>query len=473
MKKEEGIRQFLIKHKDENPVSFHMPGHKGQKLYREFGYDEFLDNVMDLDITEIPGADNLFQTEGIIAETMKKYKKLYESKASYLLVNGSSGGLISAILSTVNPGKKLLMARNAHKSIFNALTLGNISPEYIYPEITEYGILGEIDQKKVEEALDKDPDIEAVIIPSPNYYGICSDVEGIAKVCHERDKILIVDQAHGAHLKFMARFGGELGKDYPDCAEDSGADIVINSVHKTLGSWTQSAVLNVMSDRVNRQILEDKLQTVESSSPSYPLMASLDINADMLINHGKELMNRWAENIEYFYANAYSIPGLKVLVPEGLDGTKINLDMSYYGIDGDRLEAYLNSKHIYPELVTGNIVMCMTGIGNTREDYDSLLRALLELVLTLRPAEKKPEQPKVLSKKLERKSIPLRKVSKKIDECEGLTAASSVIPYPPGIPIICPGEVYDREVIDFIKERRSLGEKVIGISEDNTVLVGE
>ena len=159
---------------------------------------------MDCDITEIPGADNLFQTEGIIAETMAKYRALYEVEQSYLLINGSSGGLIAAILTAVSKGGKLVMARNCHKSIFNALQLGDITPIYAYPETLEaYGVLGGISADEIARCLDENPEAEAVILPSPNYYGICSDIRAIAKVTHDRGKVLIVDQAHGAHLKLL------------------------------------------------------------------------------------------------------------------------------------------------------------------------------------------------------------------------------------------------------------------------------
>ena len=176
-----GIRQFLAEHAALEPVSFHMPGHKGSRIYRENGYGEFLDIIMDCDITEIPGADNLFQTESIIAETMEKYRQLYDVKKSYLLVNGSSGGLISAVLATVSRGGKLVMARNCHKSIFNALPLGDITPVYAYPQtIEEYGVLGGISAEEIAKCLDENPESEAVLVPSPNYYGICSDIKTIA-----------------------------------------------------------------------------------------------------------------------------------------------------------------------------------------------------------------------------------------------------------------------------------------------------
>lgn len=479
------ITTFLTEHADTNPVSFHMPGHKGSRIYRENGYGYFLDKIMDCDITEIPGADNLFQTEGIIAETMKKYERLYGVKKSYLLVNGSSGGLISAILACVRPGGKLIMARNSHKSIFNALGLASIEPVYAYPEEAEgCGILGEITAEEIVRCMDDNPDADAVILPSPNYYGICSNVRKIAEEVHKRGKVLIVDQAHGAHLRLFEKYAGsgagcacaECG--FPESAEKQGADIVINSIHKTLASFTQSALLNLTSDRVNPFVLEDKLQTIESSSPSYPLMATLDINADLLEKSGERLIREWAGNLEYFYNEAGRIPGLKVIIPQNLDRTKLNIDMSAYGINGNELEVLLMERDIFIELVTGNIVMCMTGIGNTRRDYERLIEALKEIAAKLgenkaggqaiRPAG----QPEVLTRVLEKKAVPVEKEFVLIDEAAGRVCGSSIIPYPPGIPIVCPGEVIDEAVIEYVKARRGAGEKVIGLTAEDTVCVG-
>lgn len=479
------ITTFLTEHADTNPVSFHMPGHKGSRIYRENGYGYFLDKIMDCDITEIPGADNLFQTEGIIAETMKKYERLYGVKKSYLLVNGSSGGLISAILACVRPGGKLIMARNSHKSIFNALGLASIEPVYAYPEEAEgCGILGEITAEEIVRCMDDNPDADAVILPSPNYYGICSNVRKIAEEVHKRGKVLIVDQAHGAHLRLFEKYAGsgagcacaECG--FPESAETQGADIVIDSIHKTLASFTQSALLNLTSDRVNPFVLEDKLQTIESSSPSYPLMATLDINADLLEKSGERLIREWAGNLEYFYNEAGRIPGLKVIIPQNLDRTKLNIDMSAYGINGNELEVLLMERDIFIELVTGNIVMCMTGIGNTRRDYERLIEALKEIAAKLgenkaggqaiRPAG----QPEVLTRVLEKKAVPVEKEFVLIDEAAGRVCGSSIIPYPPGIPIVCPGEVIDEAVIEYVKARRGAGEKVIGLTAEDTVCVG-
>lgn len=466
-----GISQFLLEHAKKEPTSFHMPGHKGAAVYIENGYGEFLRHMMDCDITEIPGADNLFQTEGIIKTTMERYRALYEAKESYLLINGSSAGLIAAILTCVPQGGEIIVARNCHKSIFNGVSMAGANPVYAYPElVSDYQISGEITAAEIRRCLAEHAQSAAVILPSPNYYGICSDIKGIAETVHDAGKILIIDQAHGAHLKFFDRYvGGE-----PKAAENLGADIVINSIHKTLASFTQSAVVNLCMDKVDKYLFEDKLQLIESTSPSYLLMASLDINADLLETKGGELIRTWEENLQYFYEKAALIKGLRVMTHPLLDHTKINLDMSAYGIDGLTLEALLMERNIFVELVTGNIVMCMTGIGNKRCDFDKLLDALQEIALNRQiTINSAPAKQRLTQKKLIQKGLPQQKERVALAEAEGRVCASSIIPYPPGIPLICPGEVIDREVLDYVADLRDKGEKVIGIDDQGRVVVGK
>lgn len=468
------IHDFLVNHAKEKSVSFHMPGHKGAAIYKRFGYDGFLTHFMDCDITEITGADNLFQAEGILKEAQVAYARLYDSKKSYLLINGTSGGIIASVLAAVPKGKKLIMARNCHKSVFNALTLADAQPLYAYPElIAPYGISGAIPPGEIEELLENNPDAEAVILPSPNYYGICSDIEAIAEIVHRYGKILIVDQAHGAHLKLFRKFGI---KGSPKSAEESNADIIINSIHKTLASYTQSAVLNLNSDRVSHYTLEDKLQCIESTSPSYLLMASLDINAGILQNHGLEIMAEWADYLDYFYEEASKIKGLELMgqLPE-MDWTKINFSFSSLGISGAELEKILLERKIFIELYTGDLVMCMTGIGNTKEDVDKLLKALQDISESKAGgsvAASKEKNNLLAFRRSKIYELPREKVWCDLLAAEGRICASSVIPYPPGIPLVCPGEKFEKDILLYIKSLRENNEKVIGVNERGQVFVG-
>ena len=468
---ERPIISFLTEHADKHTVSFHMPGHKGSAIYKKFGYTEFLEKMMDCDITEIIGADNLFQTEGILKAAQEEYAKLYGVKRAYMLVNGTSGGVIAAIMASVPKGGKLVMARNSHKAIYNALLLADIQPVYAYPEmIEEYGISGEITAEEITRCLDENPDASAVILPSPNYYGICSDIRKIAEIVHARGKILIVDQAHGAHLKFFSDCGFS---DMPQSAEEQGADIAVNSIHKTLASFTQSAALTFNSDLLDHYTLEDKLQMIQSTSPSYILMGSLDINADIIKNHKEEVFTAWHDALAYFYAEAENISGLAVIRDAKLDFTKINLDMSAYGLSGAELEHLLMEKGIYAELTTGNILMCMTGIGNTKEHMDRLLAALKEIAASHPLVEgKKQTPPAVLEARFELCAVPAKKERIPLEMGAGRICASSIIPYPPGIPFICPGERITEEVITYIAALREAGEKVIGVNAEGEIVVG-
>jgi lysine decarboxylase len=342
-----------------------------------------------------------------------------------------------------------------------------MQPAYIYPElIGEYGISGEVTPQEVERAIAENPGAGSIILPSPNYYGICSDIKAIAEVAHRHGKILIVDQAHGAHLKWL---------NGPECAEAAGADITINSIHKTLGSFTQSAVLNLNSKLVDRYLLEDKLQAIQSTSPSYLLMTSLDINAKLLDEHQESLIDDWNRNLDFAYAELAKIPDLRVISGlDNLDRSKINLDTTAWGITASELEEMLMEKGIYCELTTGNILMLMTGIGNRRSDFERLLEALKEIRAGLEIPET-PAEPTAgrLPGRKEIFPIPKKKKRVKLEDAAGLICAGSIIPYPPGIPFVCPGEQITADIIRYIKAMRVNGEKVIGVNDKGEVLVGK
>lgn len=481
----ETLTAFLEEHRKENPVSFHMPGHKGRRFYGKYAPEAavLFDRSPDYDITEIPGADNLFQPETVIRRVMDRYRSLYESRETYLLVNGSSAGLMAAILTAVPQGGKLIMARNCHKSVFNGARLGGITPVYAWPEIIEeYGICGEVTAEEVERAVSEAPEASAVLVTSPNYYGICSDIEAIARVAHRHGMVLIVDQAHGAHLPFMNK---------KLAAERGGADIVIDSTHKTLASFTQTAIANICSDRVDLDVFQDRLQMLESTSPSYILMASLDLNAQILESRGAELMEQWRENLMYFYRRYKEIHGLSLMTHPALDPTKLNLDMSALGLTGADLEDELIKRGIYTELTTGNIAMAMTGIGNDRSDYDRLLAALAEIsegaaangVSSHMSNESLNHdmngvcglsciKRQAYSHKPETASVPDTTEAVHYTEAAGRISAGLIIPYPPGIPLVCPGEVMEESVLRYAFELRRRGEKVIGMTADGFVRAG-
>lgn len=517
------LRDFLKSHEDKNPVSFHMPGHKNGELFKrlEISQGEIL--KAEYDITEISGADNLFAPEDVLRNTMDKYKSLYDSEESFLLINGSSAGLVAGILASVPTGGKIIVARNCHKSIYNALELGKLQPVYICPEkAKEYDISGKVTTASVRKAFEEHPDVKAIVLASPNYYGITSNIAEISNIAHENGAVVIVDEAHGAHLKFMA----------PEkAAENQGADLVVVSTHKTLGSFTQTGILNVYGDRVKIPKLASKLELMQSTSPSYLLMASLDLNADIIEEHGKTLFKEWRGCLDDFARTAIWIKGFMFMMDDSLDDTKINLDGSFLGLDGQKLSKELEARGIYTELYDGPICMCMTGIGNGRNDYLKLLSALQEISNIYIDDAMKREHDAEVEKAKEGEEISyiaqaalvaiehddknaLDEIERqltilfgeddeektKLDimpwgelmpaenmnwenlsscdvelvglkEAGGRISASSLSPYPPGVPLVAIGERVSQDVVDCLDELRSNGKKIAGLRDEEKILV--
>ena len=260
-------------------LPMHMPGHK-----RKSG---FMHGIGRYDITEVKGFDDLHHPEGILREAMEDAAALYKSDASYFLVNGSTAGILSAVTAVTRPGDRILLARNCHKSALNAVTLRGLKPLWLMPPaVSELGVYGSIDPKDVEKALSEHRGIAAVFIVSPTYEGIVSDVASIAEIAHRFGVPLIVDAAHGAHFRF--------GKAFPQDALSCGADIVIESLHKTLPALTQTAILHIRSSLVNKEKVEFALQAYQSSSPSYLLIASAVECLRIMEERGEELMAEYS-----------------------------------------------------------------------------------------------------------------------------------------------------------------------------------
>ncbi|MBQ9075443.1 MAG: aminotransferase class I/II-fold pyridoxal phosphate-dependent enzyme [Mogibacterium sp.] len=538
-------------------ISFHMPGHKGRSdIYEKTGYGDFLKNIVTCDITEIPGADALFCPETTLRAVMDNYADLYGVKHSELLVNGSSAGVMAAIMGTVPVGGKLILGRNSHHSAFSALRLGGINPVYVRPKMDlRSGLVGEILPADLEAACEADPDAQAVLVTSPNYYGMLSDIAALAAVAHEHGMLLIVDQAHGAHLKFFDNDAEELlgeGAHVPfprHSAEDLGADIVINSTHKTLLSFTGSGILNICSNNVDIGAVSDALKMVQTTSPSYILMASLDINERIMRKYGSRFVKAWRDDLTTFYRRVMRIPGIEIvgghaaaevtekvmrnykpqandqagqtdagktpdsdpairnpmphflstepLKPQhkeadqgldeitrgtlcpmyhsraGLDYTKINISMAALGMSGARLDKELRQRGIISEMVHGDYVMLMTGVGNRSNDYVRLLDALKDISENYGVVDghKTSGDYSSSSFDLEISGVPYEAESVPLYEADGRVLYDPVIIYPPGTPVACPGEILTVEVISYISDAIGRGEKVTGVDDEGLVRV--
>ena len=352
---------------------FHMPGHK------RMSFAPGLDDAVKMDITEIDDFDNMHHAEGIIKTLEEKMAAIFGGMSAYILVNGSTSGILTAVSCTVKRRGRILMARNSHKSAYNAAFLNELEISYLYPKILEpYGINGGIDVEDVREALREDSDIEAVFITSPTYEGIISDVRGISEVCHEAGVPLIVDSAHGAHLGLYEGFS----KDYnADAAIKCGADISICSLHKTLPSFTQTAMVLIDSKLINEDRFKLYYSIYQTSSPSYVFMAGIDKCVELIEREGQARYRRLDENLRSIRAKEYknvSIFGTEYIGSRtvyGYDPTKLCISAS--GIPGRELYDKLrNDFHLQPEMALGSYVLLMTSLMDTVEGFTRLEDAL-------------------------------------------------------------------------------------------------
>ena len=454
------LEEKLEKYFNENYLPMHMPGHKrnikllGEKLPYK------------IDITEIDGFDDLHHPEGIIKEIEGKAKKIYKSKKSFILVNGSTCGILAGIRSVVNYGDKVLVARNSHKSVYNAIELNCLNPIYVLPKIDKYGINKNVEANDIEKILEKNKDIKLVIITSPTYEGVLSDIKAIVNIAHKYKVPVLVDEAHGAHLKFMENSNFE--------ALNCGADIVIQSLHKTLPALTGTAILHIKGDLVKEEDVRRELSIFETSSPSYILISSIDECLDLIERNGKKLFLDYQENLKYFYNEAKTLKKLKVLGNELLNNNnKKNIEeieKSLYdfgkivvitkntNITGKELSDILRKDYkIEVEMASTYYIIAMTSICDNKESLERLLNALKEIDLKLKKTVEDnsasyeiqlPKKEMTINEALNSKKFMLENYK----NLEGKISKEYIFAYPPGIPIITPGEVFDKNIINIIEK---------------------
>ena len=469
---------------------FHMPGHKRQV---EMGITSF-PNPFSVDITEIEGFDNLHHAEGILKTAMDQAAELYGAHKTYFLVNGSTCGILSALCASVPSGGRVLLARNSHKAAYHAVLLNNMEAVYLYPGCIEsYGIQGGIDPETVEEALRCHEGIEAVFITSPTYEGIVSDIRAIAEIVHRYGIMLIVDEAHGAHFSF-----GD-GMVFPQSAVMCGADIVIQSLHKTLPSLTQTAVLHVKSNLVSCRKIEQYLQIFESSSPSYVLMSSIDNCIRYMGEEGRKRLFDFGKRLNRFMMECKERLHILKLLTDDLVGTyhvfsrdssKILVSTKDAPITGVELAAILREQyHLEPEMSCCNYVLLMTSLMDSEEGIRRLTDALAAVdesftgTMTnnnrIKSADydRKPDMLTWISNPVHclsiAKAMDSLPVSIKISEAAGRISSGFITVYPPGIPAVVPGELITDEVVRLFRYHGAAGLTVEGVSETSDVFVVE
>ncbi|MGX9758477.1 aminotransferase class I/II-fold pyridoxal phosphate-dependent enzyme [Clostridioides difficile] len=440
-------------------ISFHMPGHKKGKIYEKLGYINVLENLYKMDTTEIIGTDNLHSPEGIIKASQENTAKIFKSDYTYYLVNGSSCGIQSAIMSVCNPKSKIIVNRDCHQSVINGCILGDVDIEYIPCEISkDTNILKGVNVINVIDIIDKNLDAKAILLTYPTYYGMTYDLEYICNYAHSKNIVVIVDEAHGAHLGLSERL--------PKTALEQGADIVIQSTHKTLPSFTQSSMIHVKGERVDLDKISNMLRITESSSPSYLLLSSLELAVDIYKNKGKELMEELLNNIGIFKNNVNK--NLEIYSTN--DKTKVFISAKSIGLTGYELENILRKKYnIQVELSNYYGVLLICTIGNSTQDFISLETALNDITVKEFKSTKLDniKYPVDIPKKIltPREAFYKIKKSVKIYDSIGKICGESIVPYPPGVNIISPGEIISKEIIDYLKFCSSKGMVISGVKD--------
>lgn len=452
------LLKSLKEYADSDYLPMHMPGHK--RCMGEIGDPYFID------ITEIDGFDNLYHAEGILADAQKRASVLYHAEETHYLVNGSTSGVLAAVSGCTSFGGKILMARNCHHSAYHAAFLKGLHVQYLYPHpLGLLGINGRILPEDVENALQKSSDIEAVLITSPTYDGIVSDVREIADCVHKYQIPLIVDEAHGAHFPFSESF--------PEDSISCKADVVIHSLHKTLPALTQSGLIHLNGEFADRERIRKYLSVYQTSSPSYVLMAGLDSCVEW-IKTNPEIFEKYMENLHKFRNRLHRLRCLMLLEVLGMDESKILISLQKTEWNGQGLARVLrNEFHIEPEMVCSTYVCLITTVADTEMSFERLEKALFETDDRIYKMGSRAKNEKSFSdtviktdsvctfqeaEEAEKESIILK------DSC-GRISGDFVSLYPPGVPLLAPGEIITVEIIDRLHRYEKDGLEIHGIKD--------
>ncbi|SNX53850.1 aminotransferase class I/II-fold pyridoxal phosphate-dependent enzyme [Thermoanaerobacterium sp. RBIITD] len=458
------LYEALMKYVKDGTIPYHMPGHKeGRSISRKY-----IENLAKIDLTEVPGTDNLHDPKGPILEAEELAAKAFGSKMSFFLVNGTTSGIYAAMCTVLNNDDKILIQRNSHKSVYNGLVITGAIPCYLNPLIDyDDGIAMGISIDELETMLRSDNDIKAVLITYPNYYGFCVDIKKIAEVVHKYDKILIVDEAHGAHFAFSEKL--------PITASKAGADIVVESIHKTLPAFTQSSILHVNTDKINIEKLRFYLSLFQTTSPSYILMSSIDLAREFMEGEGKKKLNncidlsiKTRDILNQF--DSINCLGKDVIGRYGIydfDPTKFTIDVKGLNLTGNDAEKILKSDfNIQVEMSDLYNILAIMTVVDTEKEFNILIDAIKKLRNYKKNINKKfidyyPKIPQMAFKP----SIAVKKSFKSVDLKDSIDKISCdyVIPYPPGIPLICPGEIVKKDMVQYINLLYNIGIKIVGI----------
>ncbi|KQL36599.1 MULTISPECIES: aminotransferase class I/II-fold pyridoxal phosphate-dependent enzyme [Bacillaceae] len=468
----------LLKHRNRHPIQFHIPGHKKGKgmdpAFREFVGD----NVLSIDLINIAPLDDLHSPKGAIKKAQHLAAEAFGADHTFFSVQGTSGAIMTMILTICGPGDKLLVPRNVHKSIMSAIVFAGAIPIFIHPEVDKVlGISHGISAESVEKALQEHPDAKGLLVINPTYFGFAADLKKIVDISHKHGIPVVVDEAHGVHIHFHPSL--------PISAMQAGADMAATSVHKLGGSMTQSSVLNVREGLVSAKRVQSIISMLTTTSTSYPLLASLDTARRQLAIHGEDLIGEVIRLAKDTRKRINVIPHLHCAGEEilqtsatfDMDPTKLLISVKNLGITGYAAESWLRENaNIEVELSDLYNILCLFTIGDTKKEANILVNALTRMVaafeseaVIVEPSVSLPDIPGLAMSPRDAfyaktESIPLVKAS-------GRISAEFVMVYPPGIPIFIPGEIITQGNIDYIQMNIEAGLPVQGPEDDTLEMI--
>ncbi len=456
------ISEAIDEYNTHDITSFHMPSHKNNKLFSV--------NAFDIDYTEIYGLDNLNNPQDTILYTLNRIEQIYKSKKSYILTNGSTSGILASIISQVGSDGFILVGRDCHSSVFSAIELCKCGYDFIYKGLSTIGVTIDFDIEEITKKIDiiqKNKKITAICVTSPNYEGVVIDIPALSKICKLRDILLIVDEAHGACFNHSDKL--------PISSMYEGADIVIQSLHKTLPALTPTALLHICSDKVNIDNLNHTMQLLNTSSPSYVFMYTID---KLMISLQNNLLdfNTHYEKIDNFLKSfkQQSNGDIRFLSKKDLNNDTIRQDITRLvfwsnKLTGEQLHTILLHKYKFNfELYIGKYVIGITSVADNYNEYDRLLHCLLEIENEYAHLNNLPESiysnvktdsvfPFYTNKPYE--ELPLR-------QCIGRISAVKIIPYPPCIPLVFRGELITEDIVNKIEQYIHSNVEVMNINNN-------
>lgn len=464
----------LLDHIQRGASRFHVPGHKGHFGAPAPLLEALGPAVFRMDLTELDPIDHLQKPHWIIAQAQDLAAEAFAADKTFFLVNGSTSGVVSMLLSSLGDGDEVILSRTSHRSAYGGLILSGAIPHYIHaPYQNEMGIPGQITSYLMETSLRKHRSAKTVLVTSPNYYGLSADSRALSELVHSYGLPYLQDEAHGAHFTFHPRF--------EEPAMKAGADMVVHSAHKTLGSLTQSSLLHWHDGRIALERVRSVLRMMQSTSPSYLLTASLDATRWQMVNFGQELWEGAIELAEMARQEINAMSPLRCFGQEvvgqagvhALDPTKLTIHFQQLGITGYHALELLREQGVEVEMGDPWNVLAIVTAGDTEESIASLLNGLRAILESSpgdpsrckRPPMGMPPIPRQLLSPREAFFAASRRIP--LQESVGRACAETITPYPPGIPIICPGEEIDEGIIDYTLQLKDYGADIHGAEDES------